>query len=465
MAKNQSSGWLFWLLLLLLLGGGAGAGFYYWKHSAEKEPEYRTATIARGDLTQAVTATGQLNPFVNVQVGSQVSGIISKLYADFNSKVTNGQIVAQLDPATFKAARDQCAGDLASSKAAAELAAVEARRAEKLHAAKLISDADYDAAVATAHQSEAVVLVKQAALQQAQVSLDRSTIYAPIDGEVISRNVDVGQTVQASMTAPVLFVIANDLAKMQIDTAVSESDIGGIEEKQQVNFSVDAFPTRTFHGVVAQVRNAAATNQNVVTYDTVISVENKDKKLRPGMTANASIIIAQKEGVLKVPNAALRFRPPGATNGPAGGGMMGAGGPPGGGGGMGPGAGMAGGGRGPGGGGEGGRRGEGGGGGGGGRPGGAGGPGGSGGPGGGGGRGRGERSSTRTVYVLAPGNAAEGKAATLKPIQIKTGISDGSFTEVTEGLAENDVVVVGMNLTASPGAAPAANPFGGGRRF
>ena len=440
MAKNNGSSWFFWLVVLLVLAGGGGAGFWYWKHAAEKEPEYRTATIARGELTQAVTATGQLNPFVNVQVGSQVSGIISKLYADFNSKVTNGQIVAQLDPATFKAARDQSAGDLASAEAAAELARVEAARAEKLHGLKLVSDSEYDVAVANLHQAEASVMVKKASLQQAQVNLDRSTIYAPIDGEVISRNVDVGQTVAASMSAPTLFVIANDLAKMQIDTAVSESDVGGIEEKQQVNFTVDAFPTRTFRGTVIQVRNAAATNQNVVTYDTVISVENKDKKLKPGMTANVSIIVAQKENVIKLPNAALRFRPTGATNGPAmaggpgmGMGMGGAGGPPGGG--MGAGGG-------------GGRRGE----------------GGAPGMGGGGGRGRGERTPTRTIYVLPSGTGTDGKALAPTPVQIKTGISDGAFTEILDGLKEGDVVVVGMNLTASPNAMPAANPFGGGGR-
>src|SRR4051794_19468268 len=244
MARNDGAVWLKWLILIAVIALLAGGGIWYWQHPGDQAPEYRTAAVTRGDLTQAVTATGQLNPVVNVQVGSQVSGIISKLFADFNSKVTNGQVVAQLDPATFKAARDQAAGDLENAKAVLELSQVETKRAEELHKAQLISQSDYDKAQADLHQAQANVMIKTAALERTQVDLNRATIYAPIDGVVISRNVDVGQTVAASLSAPTLFVIANDLAKMQIDAAVSEADVGNIEVGQPVNFTVDAFPYR-----------------------------------------------------------------------------------------------------------------------------------------------------------------------------------------------------------------------------
>jgi HlyD family secretion protein len=436
--------WLVIVAFVLALGGG---GYWYWKHPREKDPEFKTAPVTRGDMVQLVTATGQLNPMTNVVVGSQVSGIISKLFVDYNSPVTNHEVIAQLDPANYQAQANVAKADLASAKAALELAQAEEKRAKSLYEAKIVAGSDYDTATATLHQAEATVQMKEAALQQAQVNLAYTTIYAPVDGVVLSRSVDVGQTVAASLSAPTLYIIANDLARMQIDALVSEADIGGVDTNQPVKFSVDAFPSRTFHGLVIQIRNSPQTNQNVVTYDTVIAVDNADGKLRPGMTANVSIITAQTNGVLRIPNGALRFHPPEAadakkgagaeTNGAAqyGGGMRAD---------AGPGSAQ-------------GRPGGGFGNGGGGRPGGPGGAGGT-----GGGKPRGERSS-HTIYVLT--KQADGKE-TPNPIQIRTGINDGIYTQVVDGLKESDEVIVGLNVVTAESAQGSSNPFGGGmRRF
>src|SRR5213079_1168856 len=270
---------------------------------------YQTATVTRGPITQAVTATGTLNPIVNVQVGSQVSGNIAKLFADFNSQVKAGQVVAQIDPALFQATVTQAEGDLANAQATLELARVNGKRTQELFAKKTSSQADVDQAMATLHQSEANVKIKQGALDKARADLEHCTITSPIDGVVISRSVDVGQTVAASLQAPIIFAIANDLTKMQIDANVAEADVGVVKIDQNVDFTVDAFPIQTFHGKVVQVRNAPSTVQNVVTYDTVIGVSNPELKLKPGMTANVSIVIAHKDDVLKIANAALRYRP------------------------------------------------------------------------------------------------------------------------------------------------------------
>src|SRR4030095_3151044 len=271
---------------------------------------YQTATVTRGAITQAVTATGTLNPVINVQVGSQVSGNIAKLFADFNSQVKAGQVVAQIDPALFQATVTQAEGDVASAQAALELAKVNAARTQELFARKTSSQADLDQAMANLHQAEATVKIKQGALDKAKADLEHCTITSPIDGVVISRSVDVGQTVAASLQAPVIFAIANDLTKMQIDANVAEADVGVVKIDQNVDFTVDAFPMETFHGKVVQVRNAPITVQNVVTYDTVIGVSNPELKLKPGMTANVSIVIAHKDNVLQIKNAALRYRPP-----------------------------------------------------------------------------------------------------------------------------------------------------------
>ncbi len=411
--------WVVGIVLLAALGGAA-----WWRsiHEDESAPEYQSAEVARGDVTQSVTATGTLNPVVNIQVGSQVSGIIKNLYADYNSPVKAGQIVAELDPATFKATVAQAEGDLANSKANLELTEIQAKRSTELFKNKLISESEFDTAQASLHQAQAMVQIKQASLENSKVTLSRATIYSPVDGVVISRNVDVGQTVAASLSAPVLFQIANDLAKMQIDANVSEADVGGILEGQSVNFTVDAFPYRTFHGKVVQVRNAPTTVQNVVTYDAVIGVSNADLKLKPGMTANVSVIIADRTNSLTIPNSALRFRMPEAksaatgTNAAARAARNNGGG---------------------------------------------GGPGGSGGGSPGGPRPRGEKNQ-RTVYVLPAetGNKSDDRAAKPKPVQIKIGITDGIVTELVEGLSEGDRIVTGL-VQANAGA-PANNPFGGG---
>ena len=370
---------------------------------------YQTATVTRGPITQAVTATGTLNPVVNVQVGSQVSGNIAKLFADFNSEVKAGQTVAQIDPMLFQAAVTQAEGDLASAQAALELAKVNATRTEQLFKQKISSQQDLDQAMANLHQAEANVKIKQGALDKAKADLDHCTITSPIDGVVISRSVDVGQTVAASLQAPVIFQIANDLTKMQIDSNVAEADVGVVQVGQDVDFTVDAFPTQTFHGKVVQVRNAPITVQNVVTYDTVIGVSNPDLKLKPGMTANVSIIIARKDDVLQLKNAALRYRPaeagpPSSQNTASQGGSR----PPGT---MRHGMGR-----------------------------------------------REQKTSERTVYVLSGGQP--------KAVQIKTGISDGVVTEVVEGLKEGDLVVTAEMAAKSQPASTPANPFSGGpRRF
>jgi HlyD family secretion protein len=439
MAKNGNSSWLKWLIVLVIIGGVAGAAYWKFANRDGNTPQYQTQEVTRGDIIQAITATGSLQPVTNVTVGSQISGNIQKLYVDWNSPVKAKQIVAQLDPSTYQAAVSQAQGELASANATLELTQIEAKRADELFKGKLISESDHDTAIANLHQAQATVQIRQAALDTAKVNLDRCTIFSPVDGIVISRNVDVGQTVAASLSAPTLFVIANDLTKMEIDANVSEADVGGVEENQNVTFTVDAFPTRTFVGKVVQVRNAPTNYQNVVTYDCVIGVDNHDMKLKPGMTANVSIVIAEKKDALKIANSALRFRPPetaskevktnatkvAATNGAGAspGTQAEAGGRQGGG-----------------------RRGQGGGGGG---------PGGwaGGGP---GGRTHAEHQPVRTVYVMAD----KADPTKLKPVQVKVGISDGIFTEVTDGLNEGDEVVTGISLPSDAPGAPPAN-FGG----
>jgi HlyD family secretion protein len=308
MANHGKPRWAKWLLILVVLGAAAG-GVLYFKDDHTDAPQYQTAAVARGDLIQSVTASGQLNPVLNVQVGSQISGNIAKLFADYNSLVKSNQIVAQLDPAIFQASVHQAEGDLANAQAALELQQVETKRTKSLFDSKLVSASDYDTGVASLHQAEAQVKIKQAALERSQLDLAHCTIYAPVDGIVISRNVDVGQTVAASMNAPVLFQIANDLSNMQIDASVSEADVGNVERGQKVSFTVDAYPSSTFIGTIVQIRNSASNIQNVVTYDTVIGVTNADLKLKPGMTATVSIITAERTNALKIPNAALRFKP------------------------------------------------------------------------------------------------------------------------------------------------------------
>src|SRR5436190_8750147 len=319
MAGAKKFHFLRWLVVLVVLSGVAVGGVAYLKNSKDQALEFKTTQAARGEITQVVTANGALNPVRTVTVGSQISGIITELKVDFNSKVKEGDVLAKIDPATYERALARAVADLANSQAGLELAKFNAKRSKQLYADKLISESEFEQAEVALLQAEANVKIRQASVDSAKVDLDRTTIYAPISGMVISRKVDAGQTVAASFNTPELFTIANDLTKMQIETLVSEADVGGVQEGQKVNFMVDAFPGRKFSGRVNQVRFAPITNQNVVTYTAVVEVDNREMKLRPGMTANASIITAQRTNTLCVPNAALRFRPPersvvGSTN-------------------------------------------------------------------------------------------------------------------------------------------------------
>jgi HlyD family secretion protein len=369
------------ILMLLMLGASATVGYvYYSRH--QLPPRYLTGRVERGRVAATVNATGTLNAVVTVQVGSQVSGNILKLLVDYNSPVTENQIIAQIDPASFETRVTQARATLASSQASVQVAqatvenskaAVETARAnaesakaniekskvtltdakrtldrnKELLRQSLIAQSDldtaqtaYDAAVAQLQLSQAqydaavgqlksaaaqarlaeaqhvaaLAQVEQAkaSLQSAELDLEHTTIRSPVNGIVVSRSVDVGQTVAASLQAPTLFLIAQDLTKMQVDTSVSEADIGRLKEGQRVTFTVDAYPNTTFAGQVVQVRNAAITVQNVVTYDAVVEVPNQDLKLKPGMTANVTFLIAERSNVLKVPNAALRFQLAGA---------------------------------------------------------------------------------------------------------------------------------------------------------
>jgi len=291
--------------------------------SARPEVRWETAMVDRGHITAQVTATGTLSALVTVQVGSQVSGSILNLHADFNATVKKGQVIAKIDPRLFQAELENARASYAQAKAALDKDKVVAKFAERqlerqslLAKAGLISVSDLDAAESSVGSSfaqveadRATVRQAQATLRQAEVNLALTDIVSPSDGTVISRNVDVGQTVAASLEAPVLFVIAEDLHKMQVDTSVAEADVGKLREGMQATFTVDAFPGEPFNGAVRQIRNAATTVQNVVTYDAVIDVDNSDLRLRPGMTANITFVFANKHDVLRVANAALRFRP------------------------------------------------------------------------------------------------------------------------------------------------------------
>lgn len=303
---------LFPTLLTLALLGAAGGGYYYYqrKNSAEPPPSYNTAIIAKGNVRQVVTATGQLDAVLSVDVGSQISGLIVKLHADFNTVVKKDQIIAEIDPATYEQRLRQAEANLASTKASNRLQQLNTERTRELATKSLVTQQEVDQAEAQLAQSDAQLQTSRAAVENANVDLARCTIRSPIDGIVISKQTEEGKTVAASLNAPTLFTIANDLAKMQITAAVAEADIGSVQQGQAVTFTVDAFPNRNFTGQVTQVRNAPKMASNVVTYETIISVDNRDLKLRPGMTANVSIIVASRENTLRVPNSALRVRLP-----------------------------------------------------------------------------------------------------------------------------------------------------------
>jgi HlyD family secretion protein len=464
---------LLWLLVVVLIAGLATGGYFYTQSIGSRSP-FRTAPVSRGPLVASVATTGTLNAVITVQVGSQVSGNIKELHADFNSQVKKGQIIARIDPDIFEAKVNQAKSqvdasraqvlnqqamvektraDLENTKAAlasaraqtakAQVAVFDGRRnllrQRELKQKELIAQADEDTAQATfdsaiaqhdANQAQenaqvasvssataqlkvaeaqldnarAQVSQNEAALRQAQLDLDHTIIRAPVDGVVVSRTVDVGQTVAASLQAPTLFTIAQDLTKMQVDTSMDEADVGRVVVGQRATFTVDAFPGRTWKGEVVQIRKAPQIVQNVVTYDVVVSADNPELKLLPGMTANVKVVTEQKQDVLRVANAALRFRPAGVeADRPQG------------------------------------------------RPGG---PGGSGGPGGpGGGRGGAGVGAQGRVWVVG----ADGKP---RAIAVRLGITDGTNTEViSEQLKEQQDVIVGTG-GGSDRTTPSSGPAG-----
>lgn len=313
-----------WIVLPVLAAGAVAGGVMYFRaEPAQASAELITADVSRGDVVETVQATGSLEAVTTVQVGSQVSGAIKALHADFNSEVRQGQVVAELDPSLFQTQVEQARAtvvrlqaDLDRAKVQVEDAQLKLKRARELSARQLIPASELETAESTMRQTqsavksaEAQIVQARASLNQNQVNLDHTIIKAPIDGIVVSRNVDVGQTVAASMQAPTLFIIAKDLTQMQVSASIDESDIGRIRPGLPVTFRVDAYPEDRFTGTVRQVRLQPVVSQNVVSYTTIIAVPNPDLKLRPGMTANVTVEIARADGVLRVPSGALRFRP------------------------------------------------------------------------------------------------------------------------------------------------------------
>ena len=299
---------LTWIVILALLG--TAAWYFLFREKEEDAPAYRTEALSRGDITSTVTATGTLSAVTTVQVGSQVSGIIARLYADFNSRVQKGQLLAELDPTPFIAQVEQRRADLARAEVNARNSKVSYERQKRLSEEGLSAATEYDAAKATYESDEAVVRQLLAALSQSETNLRYTRILSPIDGVVVDRQYDVGQTVAASFQAPTLFTIAQDLTRMQVQADVDQSDIGKIRIGLPVHFTVDAYPDQEFLGSITQIRLNATVQQNVITYPVMIEVPNPGEKLRPKMTADVTIDIETVKDALRIPNAALRFRPP-----------------------------------------------------------------------------------------------------------------------------------------------------------
>lgn len=380
-------------LALAVLAAGAAATHFY-RGGNTKSPQYRTAAVETGDIEETITASGNINAVTTVQVGSQVSGTIQKIFVDYNSVVKKGQVIAQIDPQLFQASVVQARANLASARASLERSAIlvadterTLRRNRELVKDGFVAQSDvdsaqtaFDSAVAQQKSAEAQVTQAAGALSTAETNLAYTTIHSPVDGVVISRNVDVGQTVAASFQTPTLFTIAQDLTKMQIDTNVDEADIGRARTGLSATFTVDAYPGKTFEGSVVQVRNSPIVTQNVVTYNVVIRVDNKDLLLKPGMTANVTVHVQRLAGILRIPNAALRYRPAaGAEKEERKGGTAG-----------------------------------------------------------------------QRAYVL-------GKDGTPRPVRVRTGVSDGAFTQLLEGdLKAGDPLVTGEN-----GKKAARPPSGG----
>lgn len=385
----------------------AGVGYYLYQKKAAASPEqrYKTQALAKGDVTQTVSANGTLNPVTLVSVGTQVSGTVKKLHVDFNDQVKAGQVLAELDDAIYSAQVRQSDASVASAQASLQLARANEARMKSLFQQEYVSRQELDQAVQAREAAEAQARLTRAQNDRDRANLGYSVIRSPVSGVVVDRQIDVGQTVAASFQTPTLFKIAQDLTQMQIYTTFAEADIGAIRVDQPVRFNVDAFPNRSFRGKVKQIRLNPTTQQNVVTYNVVVAVENPEQTLLPGMTAYVSIVVAQKKGVLLVPNTALRFKPAEAdkadkaaektngepaksANGSRTGGQPGAG-----------------------------------------------------------GERRRRDAGSGTVHVLEDGR--------LKAVKVSTGITDSRFTEVAGGeLKEGDKVITGENL---PNASPAAS--------
>ena len=428
------------VVLIVLLLAAAG-GYAFSRKEAGAAPKYRKAKLDRGDVVATVSATGTLSAVTTVNVGSQVSGIIAKLHADFNSAVKKGQLLAELDPTPFLQTVDQRRADLEKSKVELRNAEISLTRAKNLFRQQLLAASELDAAQTNRDAAAASVEQSQAALRQAETNLSYTKITSPIDGVVVTRSYDVGQTVAASFQAPVLFSIAQDLTKMQVLTNIDEADVGRIQNGQVANFTVDAFPDSTFKGSVSQVRLSPQIVQNVVTYPVMLDVPNPDLRLKPGMTANVLVPVDSRPNALRAPNAALRFKPdpadlwsgPAKGSGQAADGKGGASGTPdaapaspkvspdsGA-----PAGARAAGGRGP----------------------------------GGGSRGG---AHAGTLYVEVPGS--NGK---LKPVTVKTALTDGNFTAIeSRDLKDGEEIVVGLATARAgvPGGTPGGGSPGGGRR-
>jgi HlyD family secretion protein len=423
-----------WIVVVVVF---AGIGVGFWRYRvAHHVPDiqYKTVGLDKRHIAARVTASGTLSAIVTVLVGTQVSGRVQKLYADWNSPVKKGELVAKIDPQLFQAAVQQSQANYMQAKAGVVTAQATSLNADRqyartkaLHDENLAAQADLDTAEAAAAEARAQIDSAKAnlaqalaSLNQAQVNLSYTNIISPIDGVVISRSVDTGQTVAASLSAPTLFTIAQDLTKMQVDTSVAEGDVGRLQVGMKTYFTVDAFPGQRFVGKIRQIRNSATTLQNVVTYDAVIDVDNQDLRLRPGMTANVTITYAERHDALAITNAALRYRPPSAIAGSSSAGPAGSH-----------------------------RRGS----------------------GGGGGHGAGGapsaapsasgdaeevKAEARTIWVLRNGVP--------QSVSIHTGLSDGSVTEVVDGdVKEGDQVIVDATGSdvASPTPTAASNPFRG----
>ena len=408
--------------IVLLFASVAGC-----KGGGKKNEQYRTEKIDRGTVTMTVTATGTLSAVTTVQIGSQVSGVIARLYADFNSHVKKGQLLAELDPTPFQAQVEQRRADVTQAEVGANDMKIKYDRQRRLVEQGLAAQADLDAAKAQYDSARAQVQQARAALSQATTNLRYTRIESPTDGIVVDKQYEVGQTVAASFQAPTLFQIAQDLTKMQVQADVDQSDIGRVQVGQLARFTVDAYPEDEFRGKIAQIRFNAQVNQNVVTYPVIIEVPNPDGRLRPKMTANVTFDVASVKDVLRVPNAALRFRPPAEGDGKeksASGGGGGGGDPmrraaqSGGGGLAGATRQM-----------PGGRKGAG-------------------------------AAKSQTVYLLVGG---EKEKKTLQPVEIRTGISDGRFTQVVSGdLKPGDPVVVGIATAKVEGPPPMGGQGGPG---